>query len=140
MGIILIALIGFIVCYLINKKIKTNFTYEFICQCLMIFFAMAMLVCSIGIGINHLTTQETIIKYQQDKIKIEIAINNSQITGEERASILDLITKCNTEILSNRYYGSIFVLKEFYPKSIQNLELFDINKIPKAKIKININN
>jgi len=54
----------------------------------------------------------------------------------EAASVIDIITKDNIYIISNRFYGQSVWTNIFFPKNIQQLELFDINKIPYANTKV----
>ena len=131
MGILIITIVSLIISYIIYKITKLDW-FGFISA-----ISTFVLVASILIiGLSHAFSYIDVINYQNDKIKIETAINNPQITGEERASVIDIITKDNIYIISNRFYGQSVWTNIFFPKNIQQLELFDINKIPYANTKV----
>ena len=99
---------------------------------------LALCLCII-LGNNWFGGQSNAIAYYQDKAKIEAAINNPKLTGEERASVIDLATKDNTIILTaKRWYRDPFI-GWFRQAAIVDLPLFDISKIPSANASITIN-
>lgn len=131
MGILIITTISLIISYIIYKI--TKFDWVGVISAISTFVLVASILI---IGLSHALSYIDVINYKNDKIKIETAINNPQITGEERASVIDIITKDNIYIISNRFYGQSFWTNIFFPKNIQQLELFDINKIPYANTKV----
>ena len=131
MGILIITTISLIISYIIYKITKLD-CFGFISAASTLVLVASILI----IGLSHAFSYIDVINYQNDKIKIETAINNPQITGEERASVIDIITKDNIYIISNRFYGQSFWTNIFFPKNVQQLELFDINKISYANTKV----
>ena len=131
MGILIIMVLTLIISSIWCKKTKSENAF------FTRFFSIIALVCIfLAIIKANSCSEPEVISYKTDKNKIEMAINNPQITGEERASVIDLIIKDNSIILSNRYYGESFWFNIFVPKKVQELELFDINKIPYANTKV----
>ena len=131
MGILIITIVSLISSYIMYKI--TKFDWFGVIFAISTFVLVASILI---IGLNHAFSYIDVINYQNDKIKIETAITNPQITGEERASVIDIITKDNIYIISNRFYGQSVWTNIFFPKNIQQLELFDINKIPYANTKV----
>ena len=58
-----------------------------------------LIVCLILALVVSIEAQNAVISYSQDRLKIEAAIANSSLTGEERASAIDLATDDNSIIL-----------------------------------------
>lgn len=137
MGILLILIGIMVISFIIHKIIKKNYNMKCTFGIISNLTLVTIITVFVIILVINIDSYNMKIEYQQDKIKIETAINNPQITGEERASVIDLITKDNSIILSHRFYGNNFFTNIFMPKRIQNLELFDINKIPYSITKIN---
>jgi hypothetical protein len=131
MGILIITVLTLIISSIWYKKTKSEnaFFTRF-------FSILALVGIFLAVIIANSCSELDVISYKTDKNKIEMAINNPQITGEERASVIDLIIKDNSIILSNRYYGESFWFNIFVPKNVQQLELFDINKISYANTKV----
>lgn len=80
------------------------------------------------------------ISYQYDKVKIETAINNPQLTGEERTSAIDLITNDNQIITNIKYWRDNFWIGVFCYYPIGDLPLFDITKVPTATASVLLKN
>ena len=100
MGILIITTVSLIISYIIYKITKLDW-FGFISA-----ISTFVLVASILIiGLSHAFSYIDVINYQNDKIKIETAINNPQITGEERASVIDIITKDNIYIISKSVFS-----------------------------------
>ena len=131
MGILIITVLILIISSIWYKKTKSENAFF-----TRLFSIIALVCIFLAIIKANSCSEPDVISYKTDKNKIEMAINNPQITGEERASVIDLIIKDNSIILSNRYYGESFWFNIFVPKKVQELELFDINKIPYANTKV----
>lgn len=91
------------------------------------------LLCFICLPLKETTT---INSYYQDKVLIENACNNDNLTGEERASVLTLITQDNTLIINTKFYRDNPFTSWFTSKKVAELPLFDINMVPKARTNI----
>jgi hypothetical protein len=96
-------------------------------------------ICLLIIFFNgYIGGQSTVIGYNQDKAKIEAAISNPSLTGEERASAIDLATNDNIIILTaKRWYRDPFI-GWFGQAAIVDLPPFDLSRIPSASSEIKI--
>jgi hypothetical protein len=79
MGILIITIVSLIISYIIYKITKLD-CFGFISAASTLVLVASILI----IGLSHAFSYIDVINYQNDKIKIETAINNPQITGEER--------------------------------------------------------
>lgn len=80
-----------------------------------------------------------LIKYEQDKIVIELTYNNEKLTGNERTNAITLATEYNTTIKETKYWSDNFWFNIFVHKPIGELPLFDLTKINQANISVEIN-
>jgi hypothetical protein len=132
MGILIFALVLLTIGIIIG--IKEDDFYN-------LYFALSiMLLLIIGLVFFAVVVngQNNIISYNYDKIQYNTAVNNKQITGQERAEIINLVTNDNTIIMAYKHWTKNFWIGLFYYKPIADLELFDISKIPYAKTNIKI--
>jgi hypothetical protein len=141
MGILLILISICCSSFIIFKRIKNeNSIKKFIFNEISLGSLLSILACIVSILIMNIDSYSNVISYTQDKTKIEMAINNPQITGEERSAAIDLAINDNTIISTYRFYGNNFFTNVFFPKRIRELELFDINKIPYSTNNVKIVN
>jgi len=78
-------------------------------------------------------------EYLQDKMYLEQSFKNVYLTGNERKEIVHKIIKDNNYIVRNRTWVNNFWVGSFYSKNAANLQLFDITKLPPAKMNANVN-
>lgn len=79
-----------------------------------------------------------VLAYAYDLEKYQAAIENPKITGEERASVIDMIINDNIIIMNNKMWSKNFWVGIFHSKKVGELEPFDINKIPYASQEIKL--
>lgn len=104
-----------------------------------LFFGGAgVVICLLTVGIVHLETQNALIAYEQDRAKIEAAIANDALTGEERASAIDLAIADNTIILRARRWHRDPWIGLYTKRALVELPLFDISRIPPAKTSVRV--
>lgn len=106
--------------------------------CPLFFGGVGVALCLLIAGVVHLETQNALIAYEQDRTKIEAAIANDALTGEERASAIDLAIADNTFILSARRWHRDPWIGLYARRALVDLPLFDISRIPPAKTSVSV--
>lgn len=80
-----------------------------------------------------------IIDYKQSCVEIELAVENSQLTGAERASAISTAVFWNKKIALYKAASGGIWLNWFAYKPIAELPFFDLHRIQKANTKVEIN-
>jgi len=103
---------------------------------LIFFGALTVVICIICIVTAPVYSRQICLEYEQDKVYIESLYNEETISLEERMKVIDLIIEDNNIINKHRIRNKSLAYSWFYPKSVGQLEIFDLTKIEKIKNEI----
>jgi len=129
MGLILLFLAIFIVGVLLAKYAS----YDFENLATTLWISGISMVASLGLVVliqQLAEVPEEKMKYQLDKQQIEYYKTNDNITGEERAKVLEIIMNNNKTITMNKKWANNFWTSAFFSKEIGNYPLFSMEDIP----------
>lgn len=95
--------------------------------------SIVLLLAFIGVLCIYIDAANEVLKYEQVKAVYQDLCNNDYITGEEYRTIAPRIISVNSEIQIHRYWSSNVWVGVFAPKQIADLELLDIERLPKTR-------
>ena len=137
----MILLIGSLVLFLLGVLIAIK-TYsdllEFLGVAIGFISGITFIICLIVWGCAYINNSDSIYEYEQNKLYIDSLCKNNQLTDEERKKAIDIVMSTNNKILRTKRWRDNFVVGIYYSKTVGNLELLDINKVPKATKKYNV--
>ena len=141
MGLFIIGIIILCVVFLmLYLYIRNNYDdilciYAVIILCFDLVLFIFLIVYFIAARIENVNM---LIEYENDRKYIEACYNNDNLTDNERQKINGLIINDNNIIIKTKTWRDNFWIGLYYPHKIGDLELFDIDRIQKAKMHIKI--
>jgi hypothetical protein len=134
----MLLLIVFGIMFVLGCWLITTYDHELL-GCILTTISVGILIFLIPIFIYvSLGNSNYIIEYNQDKAYLESIKDNNQLTDKEREKAVSIVMETNNTIMKSKKWRNNFIIGIYYCKTIGDMPLFDINKVPKASKKFNI--
>jgi hypothetical protein len=102
------------------------------------FSGLMLLICCVFCISAYLGNISGVVKYNQYKLYVESLSKNNQITDVERTSAITKVLQINENIQKTRLLKDSWLFGIYYSDKVGELKPIDIQLIPKATKKMNI--